>query len=204
MYHNFCMVTAFSLLLNLWTFQTQKWRKTQKKEENLNFLFRFSWWTIQDSNLWPPARQADALPAAPIVHALSARGILTDGAALVKSFFAFQKIILTLCSVCRIICKLTTEQPFDSWANVEMSRSWSSAHDWKSCKGQKLFESSNLSISAMKKNPPPSGGGFFFISYRRDSKRARAKREKQAGSLFRCPCACRRGARAGRISPSPP
>ena len=30
-----------------------------------------------------------------------------------------------------------------------MSRSWSSAHDWKSCKGQKLFESSNLSISAM-------------------------------------------------------
>ena len=26
------------------------------------------WWTIQDSNLWPPARQADALPAAPIVQ----------------------------------------------------------------------------------------------------------------------------------------
>ena len=33
-------------------------------------------------------------------------------------------------------------------SNTEMSRSWSSAHDWKSCKGQKLFESSNLSISA--------------------------------------------------------
>ena len=29
-----------------------------------------------------------------------------------------------------------------------MSRSWSSAHDWKSCRGQKLLESSNLSISA--------------------------------------------------------
>ena len=85
-----------------------------------------------------------------------------------------------------------------------MSRSWSSAHDWKSCKGQKLFESSNLSISAMKNNPPPSGGGLFFISDGRDSKRARAEREKQAGGLFRCPCACRRGARAGRISPSPP
>ena len=27
-----------------------------------------------------------------------------------------------------------------------MSRSWSSAHDWKSCRGQKLLESSNLSI----------------------------------------------------------
>ena len=32
---------------------------------------------------------------------------------------------------------------------MEMSRSWSSAHDWKSCRGQKLLESSNLSISAM-------------------------------------------------------
>ena len=35
--------------------------------------------------------------------------------------------------------------------HVEMSRSWSSAHDWKSCRGQKLLESSNLSISAMKR-----------------------------------------------------
>ena len=34
--------------------------------------------------------------------------------------------------------------------NVEMSRSWSSAHDWKSCRGHKLLESSNLSISAKK------------------------------------------------------
>ena len=30
----------------------------------------------------------------------------------------------------------------------EMSRSWSSAHDWKSCIPQKGIESSNLSISA--------------------------------------------------------
>ena len=29
-----------------------------------------------------------------------------------------------------------------------MSRSWSSAHDWKSCIPQKGIESSNLSISA--------------------------------------------------------
>ena len=49
-----------------------------------------------------------------------------------------------------------------------MSRSWSSAHDWKSCKGQKLFESSNLSISA-KNNSPPSGGLFFFYAGWRDS-----------------------------------
>ncbi len=48
---------------------------------------------------------------------------------------------------------------------VEMSRSWSSAHDWKSCRGQKLLESSNLSISAMKNTLPPSGGGVFFIKH---------------------------------------
>ena len=33
---------------------------------------------------------------------------------------------------------------------MEMSRSWSSAHDWKSCNTQKVFESSNLSISAKR------------------------------------------------------
>ncbi len=43
-----------------------------------------------------------------------------------------------------------------------MSRSWSSAHDWKSCKGQKLFESSNLSISAKKNRSPTIGGGSVF------------------------------------------
>ncbi len=40
---------------------------------------------------------------------------------------------------------------FDLGNYVEMSRSWSSAHDWKSCIPQKGIESSNLSISA--KNP---------------------------------------------------
>ena len=50
--------------------------------------------------------------------------------------------------------------------HTEMSRSWSSAHDWKSCRGQKLLESSNLSISA---NPFPwfcyrIKGIFLFIA----------------------------------------
>ena len=38
---------------------------------------------------------------------------------------------------------------------MEMSRSWSSAHDWKSCIPQKGIESSNLSISAIlsERNP---------------------------------------------------
>ena len=34
---------------------------------------------------------------------------------------------------------------------TEKSRSWSSAHDWKSCNRQKRFESSNLSFSAKTK-----------------------------------------------------
>ena len=32
---------------------------------------------------------------------------------------------------------------------MEKSPSWSRAHDWKSCKPQKGFESSNLSFSAI-------------------------------------------------------
>ena len=55
-----------------------------------------------------------------------------------------------------------------------------------------------------KTDLPPSVGDLFFICGWRDSNRARAKREKHAGGMFRCPRACRRGARAGRISPSPP
>ena len=41
-----------------------------------------------------------------------------------------------------------------------MSRSWSSAHDWKSCRGQKLLESSNLSISAKRKARLSAGFSF--------------------------------------------
>ena len=44
-----------------------------------------------------------------------------------------------------------------------MSRSWSSAHDWKSCRGQKLLESSNLSISAKRKSHP--NGVVFSFAY---------------------------------------
>ena len=45
-----------------------------------------------------------------------------------------------------------------------MSRSWSSAHDWKSCKGQKPFESSNLSISAIAGKFVTELAGFLFCS----------------------------------------
>ena len=51
---------------------------------------------------------------------------------------------------------------FDLGNYVEMSRSWSSAHDWKSCIPQKGIESSNLSISA--KNPAIlSDRGISFL-----------------------------------------
>ena len=44
---------------------------------------------------------------------------------------------------------------------MEKSRSWPSAHDWKSCIPQKGIEGSNPSFSA-KKEPSPFGGGSFF------------------------------------------
>ena len=42
--------------------------KQRKSRSFNNYGIFLLWWTIQDSNLWPPARQADALPAAPIVR----------------------------------------------------------------------------------------------------------------------------------------
>ena len=45
--------------------------------------------------------------------------------------------------------------------NTEMSRSWSSAHDWKSCIPHKGIESSNLSISATAKALRPNGRKAF-------------------------------------------
>ena len=86
-----------------------------------------------------------------------------------------------------------------------MSRSWSSAHDWKSCKGQKLFESSNLSISA-KNNSLPSGRLLFFDAGWRDSNQYRTSqrdvhrpvRTLADSSVFPL------GKNANGYSPSPP
>ena len=51
-------------------------------------------------------------------------------------------------------------------SNTEMSRSWSSAHDWKSCRGQKLLESSNLSISAKREEPAKWQALLFWRRWR--------------------------------------
>ena len=49
---------------------------------------------------------------------------------------------------------------------MQKSRSWSSAHDWKSCKGHKLFEGSNPSFCAEKATVISSEVAVaFFIDY---------------------------------------
>ena len=47
-------------------------------------------------------------------------------------------------------------------SDMEKSRSWPSAHDWKSCIPQKGIEGSNPSFSA-KNNTHPSGWVLFFV-----------------------------------------
>lgn len=46
--------------------------------------------------------------------------------------------------------------------DMEMSPSWSRAHDWKSCNRQKRFESSNLSISAKRDKQAETS---LFVSF---------------------------------------
>ena len=54
------------------------------------------------------------------------------------------------------------KQTFHKFDQTWRSRvAWSSAHDWKSCKPQKGFESSNLSFSA--KTRRPCVYGFFIV-----------------------------------------
>ena len=48
---------------------------------------------------------------------------------------------------------------------MEKSRSWSSAHDWKSCNRQKRFESSNLSFSAKTKSLDIKGKPFCIKAF---------------------------------------
>ena len=49
----------------------------------------------------------------------------------------------------------------------------------------------SLHLRHKKQIPHHRWGICFFICGWRDSNRARAKREKHAGGMFRCPCACR-------------
>lgn len=97
---------------------------------------------------------------------------------------------MTLPGPCRIIAELSKD--------VEMSRSWSSAHDWKSCKGQKPFESSNLSISAIKFEPLDntrfSGGScclytilFKILIALSSSRGQRCEYVFQVSSMSACP-----------------
>lgn len=84
------------------------------------------------------------------------------------------------------------EETLDKWVQIvyynqacnrafhmEKSRSWPSAHDWKSCIPQKGIEGSNPSFSAKTQNPRDSKGfGFFlalFVGEFRDSLQTQEK-----------------------------
>ena len=59
-------------------------------------------------------------------------------------------------------------------SDLEKSRSWSSAHDWKSCNRQKRFEGSNPSFSVMvyslnRSAPEKRRNSPFFCVFRRFS-----------------------------------
>ena len=64
--------------------------------------------------------------------------------------------------MCCIINKLSARQ-HEASKRMEKSRSWPSAHDWKSCIPQKGIEGSNPSFSA-KLNLSEFSEGFFFCS----------------------------------------
>ena len=54
--------------------------------------------------------------------------------------------------------------------DMEKSRSWPSAHDWKSCIPQKGIEGSNPSFSAIKTTPNLMVRGCFYLARMRDLK----------------------------------
>ena len=51
--------------------------------------------------------------------------------------------------------------------DMEKSRSWPSAHDWKSCIPQKGIEGSNPSFSAIKEYPVFVKNTGFFLLFER-------------------------------------
>ena len=67
--------------------------------------------------------------------------------------------------VCSIILKPSVRR-HEASKHMEKSRSWPSAHDWKSCIPQKGIEGSNPSFSA-KKNPILADGVFLLAEIRR-------------------------------------
>ena len=65
---------------------------------------------------------------------------------------------MTFCRASCIICESAV-----SLQRMEKSRSWPSAHDWKSCIPQKGIEGSNPSFSAKPKTPRASKGFGFSL-----------------------------------------
>ena len=85
--------------------------------------------------------------------------LVTAGRQIFKIFLFF---LLTFRETAAIISNVVKRNKY-----LEMSRSWSSAHDWKSCIPQKGIESSNLSISAKKDTAFAVSFLFIFSRFSR-------------------------------------
>ena len=82
----------------------------------------------------------------------------------IKIFEIFYKKLLTICELCSIISQSVATDELKN--GMEKSRSWPSAHDWKSCIPQKGIEGSNPSFSAITKTLRYSKGfRFFYCSF---------------------------------------
>ena len=67
---------------------------------------------------------------------------------------------------------------------MEKSRSWPSAHDWKSCIPQKGIEGSNPSFSAKMRNPEVVKTSGFFVLYALIYRLNCSEYPKRSGGIF--------------------
>ena len=67
---------------------------------------------------------------------------------------------------------------------MEKSRSWPSAHDWKSCIPQKGIEGSNPSFSAIAQSPRVSRTLGFFFTLLADLLTHKKAKKKEANRVF--------------------
>ena len=91
---------------------------------------------------------------------------LSESARCIHPFLCISKKIkyplLTNGASCCVTTELSPRQ-HEASKRMEKSRSWPSAHDWKSCIPQKGIEGSNPSFSAIL-NLSEFSEGFFFCS----------------------------------------
>ena len=100
----------------------------------------------------PTEERASPLPTVGAVNSNKFRSIFENS--LRKTLDKFSRIVYY-------------NQAYNKAFHMEKSRSWPSAHDWKSCIPQKGIEGSNPSFSAMIKTSRASRGFYFFLTMRK-------------------------------------